>query len=153
MEESFYFVEQNGGRGMTGTYEHSIDNAGRLIVPSKLRDKLGSAFYLAVGVKENLTLYPMETWDKLRQRVSELSTTDAAAMDLFFASAQLCEADKQWRFQIPSYLKDYAKIDKDVVVTGNNDRAQIWSADNWKAKTSQQLNPETIANLMKNLGI
>ena len=127
MEESFYFVEQNGGRGMTGTYEHSIDNAGRLIVPSKLRDKLGSAFYLAVGVKENLTLYPMETWDKLRQRVSELSTTDAAAMDLFFASAQLCEADKQWRFQIPSYLKDYAKIDKDVVVTGNNDRAQIWS--------------------------
>lgn len=39
---------------MTGTYEHSIDNAGRLIVPSKLRDKLGSAFYLAVGVKENL---------------------------------------------------------------------------------------------------
>ena len=102
MEESFYFVEQNGGRGMTGTYEHSIDNAGRLIVPSKLRDKLGSTFYLAVGVKENLTLYPMETWDKLRQRVSELSTTDAAAMDLFFASAQLCEADKQWRFQVRS---------------------------------------------------
>ena len=138
---------------MTGTYEHSIDSAGRLIVPSKLRDKLGSSFYLAVGVKENLTLYPMETWDKLRQRVSELSTTDAASMDLFFASAQLCEADKQWRFQIPSYLKDYAKIDRDVVVTGNNDRAQIWSADNWKAKTRQQLNPETIASLMKNLGI
>ena len=39
---------------MTGTYEHSIDNAGRLIVPSKLRDKLGASFYLAVGVKENL---------------------------------------------------------------------------------------------------
>ena len=116
---------------MTGTYEHSIDNAGRLIVPAKLRDKLGSTFYLSVGVKENLTLYPMETWDKLRQRVSELSTTDAAAMDLFFASAQQCEVDKQWRFQIPSYLKDYAKIDRDVVVTGNNDRAQIWSADNW----------------------
>ena len=44
-------------------------------------------------------------------------------------------------------------IDRDVVVTGNNDRAQIWSADNWKAKTRQQLNPETIASLMKNLGI
>ncbi len=138
---------------MTGTYEHSLDNAGRLIVPSKLREKLGSSFYLAVGVKENLTLYPMEAWNKLKERVSQLNTTQAAAMDVFFASAQLCEADKQWRFQVPGYLKEYAKIDRDVVVTGNNDRAQIWSADNWKAKTRQQLNPETISNLLETLGI
>lgn len=138
---------------MTGTYEHSLDNAGRLIVPSKLRDKLGNVFYLAVGVKENLTLYPMSAWAKLQERVSQLTTAQAAAMDVFFASAQLCEADKQWRFQVPSYLKEYAKIDRDVVITGNNDRAQIWSADNWKAKTRQQLNPETIANLLETLGI
>lgn len=138
---------------MTGTYEHSLDNAGRLIVPSKLRDKLGNTFYLAVGVKENLTLYPMAAWAKLQERVSQLTTAQAAAMDVFFASAQLCEADKQWRFQVPSYLKEYAKIDRDVVITGNNDRAQIWSADNWKAKTRQQLNPETISSLMNDLGI
>ncbi len=138
---------------MTGTYEHSLDSAGRLIVPSKLRDKLGSPFYLAVGVKENLTLYPMETWKKLQERVAALTTAQAAAMDVFFASAQLCEPDKQWRFQVPSYLKDYARIDRDVVITGNNDRAQIWSADNWKAKTLQQLNPETISSLLENLGI
>ena len=138
---------------MTGTYEHSIDNAGRLIVPAKLRERLGAKFYLSVGVKENLTLYPMETWDRLRAKVSELSTTDAAALDLFFAYAQLCEVDKQWRFQVPGYLKDYAKIERDVVITGNNDRAQVWSAETWRAKTRQELNPKTIANLMKNLGI
>ena len=138
---------------MTGTYEHSIDNAGRLIVPAKLRERLGAKFYLSVGVKENLTLYPMETWDRLRAKVSELSTTDTAALYLFFAYAQLCEVDKQWRFQVPGYLKDYAKIERDVVITGNNDRAQVWSAETWRAKTRQELNPETIANLMKNLGI
>ena len=138
---------------MTGTYPHSMDNAGRLIVPAKLRDKLGNTFYLAVGVKENLTLYPMAAWQKLQERVSQLTTAQAAAMDVFFASAQLCEVDKQWRFQVPSYLKDYAKIDRDVVITGNNDRAQIWSADNWAAKTRQQLNPENIANLMEAMGI
>ncbi len=138
---------------MTGTYEHSLDTAGRLIVPSKLRDKLGKAFYLAVGVKKNLTLYPMETWDRLRARVSELSTTDAAKMDVFFASAQLCEVDKQWRFQVPSYLKDYAGIDRDVVITGNNDRAQVWNAETWREKTREQLNPENIAGLMAALGI
>ncbi len=138
---------------MTGTYEHSLDSAGRLIVPSKLRDKLGKAFYLSVGVKKNLTLYPMETWDRLRARVSELSTTDAARLDVFFASAQLCEVDKQWRFQVPAYLKDYAGIVRDVVITGNNDRAQVWNAEDWKAKAREQLNPENIAGLMASLGI
>ena len=54
---------------------------------------------------------------------------------------------------MPAYLKDYAKIDRDVVITGNNDRAQIWSADNWKAKAQQQLNPETISALLEGLGI
>lgn len=138
---------------MTGTYEHSLDGSGRLIVPSKLREELGSQFYLAVGVKENLTLYPMEAWSKLQERVASLTTAQAASMDVFFASAQLCEPDKQWRFQVPSYLKDYAKIDRDVVITGNNDRAQIWSAESWKAKTAQQLNPEHIAALLEGLGI
>lgn len=138
---------------MTGTYEHSIDNAGRLIVPAKLRDELGDKFYLAVGVKENLTLYPMAAWNKLQERVSALNTAQAASMDVFFASAQLCEVDKQWRFQVPGYLKDYAKIDREVVITGNNDRAQIWSADIWREKTRQQLNPENIAKLLEGLGI
>ena len=138
---------------MTGTYDHRLDSAGRLIVPSKLREELGSQFYLAVGVKENLTLYPMAGGDKLRERMADLATGQASSMDVFFASAQLCEPDKQWRFQVPSYLKDYAKIDRDVVITGNNDRAQIWSAENWKAKTAQQLNPEHIAALLEGLGI
>jgi MraZ protein len=138
---------------MTGTYEHSIDLTGRLIVPSKLRDKLGSRFYLSVGVKENLTLYPMDTWAKLQERVAGLTTAQAASMDLFFASAQLCEVDKQWRFLVPGYLREYAKIDRDVIVTGNNDRAQIWSAENWAAKKRQELNPATIASLLEGLGI
>lgn len=71
---------------MTGTYEHSIDSAGRLIVPAKLREELGSTFYLAVGVKENLTLYPMAAWNKLQERVTNLTTAQAASMDVFFAS-------------------------------------------------------------------
>ena len=138
---------------MTGTYEHSIDSAGRLIVPAKLREELGSTFYLAVGVKENLTLYPMAAWNKLQERVTNLTTAQAASMDVFFASAQLCEADKQWRFQVPGYLKDYAKIDRDVVITGNNDRAQIWSAEKWAEKTRAELTPANIANILDSLGI
>lgn len=132
---------------MTGTYEHSLDAAGRLIVPSKLREKLGKTFYLAAGVKENLTLYPMEAWTALCQHVAELPQVEASEFDVFFALAQECEVDKQWRFQVPGFLKDYAKIDRDVVITGNSDRAQVWSAENWAARR-KQANPADIAALM-----
>ena len=138
---------------MTGTYEHSLDNAGRLIVPSKLRDKLGSTFYLAVGVKENLTLYPMATWAKLQERVAGLTTAQAAAMDVFFASAQLCEADKQWRFQVPSYLKDYAKIDRDVVITGRSGQAEIWDAEQYQKFEKEPLTPEKLLASLEAVGL
>ena len=138
---------------MTGTYEHSIDDKGRLFIPAKLREELGSVFYLAAGVKENLTIYPMEAWNVLRERAAALTTTQAAAMDVFFASAYKCEPDKQWRIQLPPDLRAYAGIDRDVVITGNNDRAQIWSAEQWAAKTKAELTPANIANILDSLGI
>ena len=136
---------------MTGTYEHSIDTAGRLIVPSKLRDKLGCSFYMAVGSKENLTLYPMEAWNAIKAKVAALPLTERLEMDVFFASAQLCEVDKQWRFQVPSFLKEYADIDRDVVITGNNDLAQIWGKDKWLEKKRAELKPANIAALLGRL--
>ena len=137
---------------MTGNYEHSLDSAVRLIVPSKLREKLGPVFYVAPGSKENLTMYPLETWERLKARVSELGTVDAEDMDAFFGFAQRCEADKQWRFQLSSDLKEYAKIDRDVVISGSNDRALIWNRENWAAKRSR-ITPANIADMMRRLGI
>ena len=138
---------------MTGKYEHSIDDKGRLFIPAKLREELGSVFYLTVGVKENLTLYPMDAWNLLRERAAALTTTQAAAMDMFFASSYKCEPDKQWRIMVPPDLREYAGIDRDVVITGNNDRAQIWSAEKWAAKARAELTPANIASLMDSLGI
>lgn len=138
---------------MTGKYEHSIDDKGRLFIPSRLREELGSVFYLSVGVKENLTIYPMAAWNILRERASALTTTQAAAMDVFFASAYKCEPDKQWRIMVPPDLREYAGIDRDVVITGNNDRAQIWSAEKWAEKARAELKPANIASIMDALGI
>jgi len=138
---------------LTGKYEHSIDEKGRLFIPAKVREELGATFYLAPGVKENLTIYPLEAWNVLRERVSALTTTQAAAMDVFFASSYKCEPDKQWRIQIPNDLKNYAKLDRDVVITGNNDRLQSWSAEAWNAKAKQELRPENIASLLDGMGV
>lgn len=138
---------------MTGKYEHSIDDKGRLFIPAKLREELGSVFYLSAGVKENLTIYPLEAWNILRERASALTTTQAAAMDVFFASAYKCEPDKQWRIAVPPDLREYAGIDRDVVITGNNDRAQLWSAEKWAEKAKAELTPANIASIMDALGI
>lgn len=138
---------------MTGTYEHSLDSAGRLIVPAKLRDKLGRTFYLAVGTRDNLTMYPMEAWNNLKAKVAALPLAERSQMDVFFAAAQMCEADKQWRIQVPSLLKECAGIDRDVYITGNNDVAQIWSAEKWLAKKKEELNSANIAALLGRLGV
>lgn len=138
---------------MTGTYEHSIDEKGRLFIPAKLREELGSVFYLAPGVKENITIYPMAAWDVLRERAAALTTTQAAAMDVFFAASCRCEPDRQWRILLPPNLRQYARLERDVVITGNNDRAQIWSAQVWLEKTRAELTPATIAGIMDCLGI
>lgn len=138
---------------MTGTYDHSLDSAGRLIVPAKLREKLGRTFYLAVGSRDNLTLYPMEAWNDLKAKVAALPLAERSEMDVFFAAAQLCEADKQWRFQVPALLKEYAGIDRDVYITGNNDLAQIWSAEKWLEKKKAELNSANIAALLGRLRV
>lgn len=133
---------------MTGTYPHSLDNAGRLIVPAKLREKLGRHFFLAPGTRGNITVYTAEGWKALKEKVAGLTVSEREEMDLFFAMAQECEADKQWRFLVPDILKEYAQIERDVVTTGNNDLAQIWSAGMWNEKKQQAMNPASIAALM-----
>ena len=130
-----------------------MDDKGRLVIPARLRDELGPVFYLAPGVKNNLTIYPMAAWNVLCERVASLTTSQAASMDTFFGSSYRCEPDKQWRIQIPPQLRAYAKIDRDVVTTGNNDRAQIWSAELWAEKTRAELTPANIANLLDSLGV
>ena len=68
-------------------------------------------------------------------------------------AAQLCETDKQWRFQVPTLLKEFAGIDRDVYITGNNDLAQIWSAEKWQEKKKAELNSANIAALLGRLGV
>ena len=75
-------------------------------------------------------------------------------LDSFFAGASECEVDKQGRINIPQNLREYAKIQKDVVIVGVSTRAEIWSNDNWNKYTnSDSLDVSKIASQMSNLGI
>ena len=117
-----------------GEYHHNIDEKGRLIMPSKFRNDLGETFVVTRGIDSCLFVYPMETWNNLTSKLNELSFTkkDVRSFQRFFLSgATICEFDKQGRINITSPLADYAKLNKECVVIGVNDRIEIWSKDNF----------------------
>ena len=137
---------------MTGTYEHSIDAKGRLFIPAKLREELGVTFYLAMGVDECLAIYPQETWNRFTEKFASLPMSQSAAMRPLFANASKCELDSQGRIVIPQKLRKYAGLDKDVVIIGVNDRAEIWAADAWNAQEEEEMTPEKMKACLAALG-
>mgnify|MGYP000780002263 FL=1 len=137
---------------MTGTYEHSIDAKGRLFIPAKLREELGVTFYLAMGVDECLAIYPQETWNRFTEKFASLPMSQSAAMRPLFANASKCELDSQGRIVIPQKLRKYAGLEKDAVIIGVNDRAEIWSAETWNAREEEEMTPEKMAACMAQLG-
>ena len=137
---------------MTGTYEHSIDAKGRLFIPAKLREELGVTFYLAMGVDECLAIYPQETWNRFTEKFASLPMSQSAAMRPLFANASKCELDSQGRIVITQKLRKYAGLEKDAVIIGVNDRAEIWSAETWNAREEEEMTPEKMKACLAALG-
>ncbi len=135
---------------VTGTYEHSIDAKGRLFIPAKLREELGSVCYLTLGIDACLAIYPEESWNVFTEKFASLPMTQSRAMRQIFAKAAKCEPDSQGRILIPQFLRKYAKLEKDVVIIGVHNRAEIWDAATWYAQ-EEEMTPEKMAALMQEL--
>ncbi len=144
-------------KGMLGTYFHNIDAKGRLIIPQKIREHLGEEFVITMGFDGCLYVYSDEEWEKFTDKLSQLGNAKGIARDLqrFINSGACdCEFDSQGRTLIPQRLRDYAKLDKEVVVIGNRERAEIWSKDMWEEKQkSEAFNPQFIAAKLEELDI
>ncbi|WP_422444206.1 division/cell wall cluster transcriptional repressor MraZ [Thermoanaerobacterium sp. DL9XJH110] len=119
-----------------GQFQHSLDSKGRLIIPSKFRELLGDSFILTKGLDRCLFVYPKDEWAMLEQKLKTLPFTqkDARAfIRFFFSGAVETEIDRQGRILIPPPLREHARIDKDVVIIGVSNRAEIWSQEEWEA--------------------
>lgn len=118
-----------------GEFQHSLDKKGRLIIPSKFRDILGSSFILTKGLDRCLFVYPKDEWSLLEQKLKALPFTqkDARAfIRFFFSGAVELDIDKQGRILIPPQLREHAGIDKEAVIIGVSNRAEIWSVEEWE---------------------
>jgi len=139
-----------------GQFQHSLDQKGRLIIPSKFREMLGQSFVLTKGLDSCLFVYPNSEWTVLEQKLKALPFTqkDARAfIRFFFAGAVEAEMDKQGRILIPMQLREHAHIDKDVVVLGVSNRVEIWSQEQWESYNAKAaLSYEDIAEKL-DLGI
>ena len=117
-----------------GEYHHSIDSKGRIIIPSKVRDGLGENFIVTRGLDGCLFLYPKIEWDKIITKYKELPDTrdKRQFMRIFLSGATVCEYDKQGRINIPNPLVEFAKLEKDCIIIGVDEKLEIWSKERWE---------------------
>lgn len=125
----------------TGEYRHTIDDKNRLAVPAPIRESIdvstdGKGYWITRGLDTCLFMYTNKIWQSVVSKIERLSFTNKKARDfqrLFFSKAQkISDCDQQGRILIPQYLKDIAKIQKNVVIVGVSSRIEIWDEKIWK---------------------
>jgi len=137
-------------------YNHTIDTKGRLIIPSKFREILEEEFVVTRGMDGCLFVYTNDDWIDFETKLSALPQTtnkDARKFARFFLSgASRVELDKQGRILLPGDLRDFAKLEKDVVLVGVGKRIEIWSKEKWD-DVSTDLDMDDIAASMEGYGL
>ena len=141
---------------LIGEYNHNIDSKGRLILPSKFRSELGDRFIVTKGFDGCLYGYSIEEWKAIEEKIKTLPlVTGKDARNFtrfFFSSAIECEIDSQGRILISQNLREFAMLQKEVVIIGVSSRIEIWSKEKWEEYNASQ-DSEDIAEKMTFLGI
>lgn len=125
-----------GGKALAllGEYEHTLDEKGRLTLPSRLRPYFEGGIVITKGVDKCLFAFPPEEWAAFKARVkasADLSARGRQLARMFFSMAFEATLDRQGRVLIPAKLARYAGLSRDVTITGVDDRLEIWDTDEW----------------------
>ena len=140
-----------------GEYKHSIDEKGRLAIPSKFRHDLATGAVVTRGLDTSLFLFPKEEWGKLAQKLASLplgQSNSRAFARLMLAGAMDVELDKQGRVVLPEYLRQYAHLQKTTIIAGLYNRLEIWDEEKWEMyKKKVENDADTVAEQLGQLGI
>ena len=121
--------------GMIGESNHGLDAKGRLIIPIRFRQELGDKFVLCNGMDHNIDVYPEAEWTKFAEKLAALPKS-------------VCEMDSQYRIVIPQKLREYAGIDREVVMIGHTDTVAIWDKAAWdKINSPEEIDLKEIAEI------
>lgn len=145
-----------------GTFEHAIDDKGRLSIPAKFRDALTSAFapplHLTFSLDTpSLVAYPADEWRELEAKLNALPQFDPVAQRVrrtFYASAQECPLDRSGRVLVPPGLRARVGLGRDVVLAGLGRKFEIWDKDRYDEMTVEVLeDPAALAAALGGLGL
>lgn len=140
-----------------GEYSHSVDPKKRLALPSKFRKELGKTVVVTRGLDKCLFVYPMSAWKELAQKLGTMPIGESdtrSFVRLMLAGATDTTMDSQGRVLVPDYLKEYAGLDRDVIVAGLFNRLEIWDTQKWQAyKENAEKNTDQIAEELGKLGV
>lgn len=140
-----------------GEYTYSIDEKKRLAIPTKFRQQLGKKSVITRGLDKCLFLYPLEGWNGLAKKLSQLPLSQADARGfarMILSGAMEVNFDNLGRILVPDYLKEYAKLKKKVVIVGVYNRVEIWDESTWKEyQKNVEKDVGDIAERLKELGV
>ncbi|MEK7181409.1 MAG: division/cell wall cluster transcriptional repressor MraZ [Patescibacteria group bacterium] len=142
---------------LLGEFKHNLDLKGRMAIPAKFREELKSGAIITRGLDNCLFIFTNKEWEVLAQKLVALPLAQAnsrAFSRLMLAGAMDVEVDAQGRILVPDYLRQYADLKKQVVVTGLYSRIEVWDADRWeKYKAKTESSSDEIAEKLGELGI
>lgn len=140
-----------------GEYQHNLDQKGRMAVPVKFRSALGDGAIVTRGLDHCLFVFTEQEWQELSQKLMALPMSQSnsrAFVRLMMAGAIKVGLDSQGRILLPDYLRQYAGLVKEAVVTGLYNRLEIWDKKKWQDyKTKTEADSEKIAEQLGELGV
>ena len=139
-----------------GEYKHTLDEKGRIAIPSKFRKQLAKGAVVTRGLDTSLFLFPKEEWDKLAEKLASLplgQSNSRAFARLMLAGAMDVSLDKQGRVVLPEYLREYAGMKKNLVLAGLFNRLEVWDEEKWeKYKKQVESDADSVAEKLGELG-
>jgi len=117
-----------------GTHAPKLDDKGRVILPAKFRDELSSGLVITRGLERCLFVFSQREFENVHDKIRQAPLTDKRGRDfvrMFLSGASQELADTQHRVTIPSALREYAGLGRDLTVIGVGNRAEIWDTAAW----------------------
>jgi MraZ protein len=145
-----------------GSSFHTIDVKGRIIIPKRFRDAIshrdGNRLMVS-RMDKSLVVYALREWEKIESKILSLAEKNdnmRRFRRVFIGGAFECVWDKQDRILVPPTLREYAGLDKEIVLVGVLDHFEIWSRENWdkeNATMEKDMKKEEVRNEIAKLGI
>jgi len=137
---------------LLGEFNHSIDTKNRVFIPAKFREEFGDTMILVKGVDRCISVYSSEEWQKFSAKLDALPEIDSRRVKRFiYASASEVQPDAQGRVIVTQSMREYAALDKNVVIIGVGNHAEIWDEALWNNEIEFE-DQDSVASVLKGLG-